>query len=225
VARRDSYRTDNEHSPIDLAEAERRPFPFQTGSPVIVGDQLIAYGFLLKTLGLPVTSRIVEFGAGWGNLAVAFAQTGYDVTVVDVDPSFGALLRRRSTSAAPLDVVVADMLEFEPTACYDAAVFFEAFHHCADHSPCSTGCIGWSDRPASWSLRPSRCSRWRIPGGSAWMGCRSGRRAATAGSSSASIPPTSSWRCAGPAGRGSGGAAGRFRPTNIVLARPWESAH
>jgi SAM-dependent methyltransferase len=133
VAQRDTYETENERSSFNVPEAELRPFPYQTGSPVIVGDQLIAYGFIIKTLGLPAGARIVEFGAGWGNLAIHFAQTGYHVTVVDVDPSFRALLHRRSTPSSPLTVVGTDMLAFETIAPYDAAVFFESFHHCSDH--------------------------------------------------------------------------------------------
>ncbi len=59
--------------------------------------------------------------------------TGFDVTAVEVDPQFCQLIERRCPDQSRLTVTRQDMLAFEPDGSYDAAVFFESFHHCADH--------------------------------------------------------------------------------------------
>jgi SAM-dependent methyltransferase len=133
VSGRGRYSVGHESSPFDLAEALRRPFPFATGSSLVVGDDLVARGSILRALGLPAPARVVEFGPGWGNLTADLAGTGHEVTAVDVDEGFCELVARRVPGAR---VVRADMLSFAAApegGPFDAAVFFESFHHCADH--------------------------------------------------------------------------------------------
>ena len=125
----------NETSPFDLNHAKLRPFPHQTGSPAVVGEQLIAQGFLLKALSfLPPKARLLEFGPGWGNTTLHFLQLGYSVKAVEIDEKFVELVRHRGAAFADqLDVVQGDMLSFTTADSFDAAIFFECFHHCADH--------------------------------------------------------------------------------------------
>ena len=133
ISGRGSYSVVHESSPFDLAEALERPFPFATGSSIVVGEDLIARGSVVRALGLPAPARVVEFGPGWGNLTADLVATGHVVTAVDVDDGFCRLIEQRVPRA---HVVRADMLSFaaEPEGGpYDAAVFFESFHHCADH--------------------------------------------------------------------------------------------
>lgn len=134
ISGRAAYTLDNERSEVDVQAALVRPFPYVTGSAEVVGDQLIAQGFLLKALaGLPVPSRVVEFGPGWGHTTHHFLQLGHRVTAVEVDPGFAELLEARNRPFADrLRVVRSGMLEFRDDAPYDAAVFFESFHHCAE---------------------------------------------------------------------------------------------
>ena len=138
ISGRTGYSVANEHSPFDYERAVVRPFPYQTGSATVVGDDLVARGHLVRCLGDPALelappARVVEFGPGWGNLTVDLAATGFAVTAVEVDAGFADLVRSRCPVGADLSVEVADMLEFEPSEPFDAAVFFESFHHCADH--------------------------------------------------------------------------------------------
>jgi len=138
ISGRAGYTTANEDSPIDVERAVTRPYPFQTGSATVVGDDLVARGFVLRcvgdpALGLAPPARVVEFGPGWGNLTLDLAATGFDVTAVDVSAQFCALVRARAGDAPGVHVVNADMLAFEPGERFDAAVFYESFHHCADH--------------------------------------------------------------------------------------------
>lgn len=134
ISGRAQYQIENEHSPFDLELASHTPFPYQTGSATVVGDQLISQGFLLKALPVAPPAEIVEFGPGWGNTTSHLVKTGYRVTAVEVDPKFCELLRRRCAEHANnLSVVQGDMLAFKSETKFDVAIFFESFHHCTDH--------------------------------------------------------------------------------------------
>jgi SAM-dependent methyltransferase len=141
ISGRETYDTAHEASPFDLERALTRPFPYESGSLKLVGRDLVARGHLLGTLGqaLPavhasVRPRVVEFGAGWGNLTADLVATGLDVTVVELDPKFCALIGQRCANGpGELTVHQGDMLGFTADEPFDAAVFYESFHHCADH--------------------------------------------------------------------------------------------
>ncbi len=76
---------------------------------------------------------MVEFGPGWGNVTADMVATGLDVTAVEVDENFCRLVAERAHGPGRLEVEQADMLTFFAGERYDAAVFYESFHHCADH--------------------------------------------------------------------------------------------
>jgi SAM-dependent methyltransferase len=133
VSGRRDYSTDNEHSPFDVSAALVRPYPWSTGSPLVLGEELMARGFIIKTLGLAPPARIVEFGSGWGNLTLDLARLGFDVTAVEIEPRFCELIDARGRDLDGLRVVESGMLDFAADDPFDAAIFYEAFHHCADH--------------------------------------------------------------------------------------------
>ncbi len=138
VSGRARYDTGNEASPFDLAAALERPFPYQTGSLALVGRDLVARGHLLECLGgafPPGTRarRVVEFGPGWGNLTHDLVATGLDVTAVELDEKFCRVIDHRCDGPGRVTVLQGDMLGFRAEEPFDAAVFFESFHHCADH--------------------------------------------------------------------------------------------
>lgn len=166
-----------EQSPFDFESAKIRPYPYATGSGAQVGAQLIAQGSLLKGLNLQPEASIVEFGAGWGNLTLALAQTGFDVTAVEIGKQFCDLLAYRSNLLKlPLNIIQTDMLSFEASKPYDAAIFFESFHHCSDHKALlkrlhkiikPTGKIFFVGEPITifsqpWGLRLDGQSLWVI---------------------------------------------------------------
>ena len=132
---RDSYEPSvDEHSSFNLEQAKQAPFPYSTRSPGTVGDQLIAQGFLIRTMNLPPNARIVEFGPGWGNTTVHLAQMGYRVTAVEIEKNFVELICHRTKDlGVDVKLVNQDMAAYQPQEQYDAALFFESFHHCADH--------------------------------------------------------------------------------------------
>jgi SAM-dependent methyltransferase len=142
ISGRAAYDTAHEASPFDLERAVTRPFPYESGSLALVGRDLVARGHLLDVLGQALggarnggaaNPSVVEFGAGWGNLTEDLVATGLDVTVVELDPKFCSLITARCTGPGRLTVHQGDMLGFTTAERFDAAVFYESFHHCADH--------------------------------------------------------------------------------------------
>jgi 2-polyprenyl-3-methyl-5-hydroxy-6-metoxy-1,4-benzoquinol methylase len=133
ISGREGYTVANEHVPFDFDALKNNPYPYCTQSPTAVGDQLIAQGFLIKTMNLKPNAKIVEFGPGWGNTTLHFAQMGYEVTAVDTERSFTDLIAYRTAMLSKkVELINQDMLDFNSSKKYDAAIFFECFHHCSD---------------------------------------------------------------------------------------------
>ena len=64
---------------------------------------------------------------------MALATMGVDVTVVEIGEDFVEFLQRQTRHLDNVTIVHGDMLTFEADEPFDAALFFESFHHCADH--------------------------------------------------------------------------------------------
>jgi SAM-dependent methyltransferase len=178
IAGRD-YAVANEVTAFDIEAAVRRPFPFSTGSGTTAGEHIMAVGFLLRAMALPPGSRILEFGPGWGNTTLMLAKLGHRVTVVDIEPHFCELIRRRAAlEGVAVEVVNDDFLWVERAdRQFDAALFFECFHHCADHLRLLRALGGvltpagrvffagepiTADFPLPWGLRLDGNSLWAI---------------------------------------------------------------
>lgn len=136
IAAVDSYSIANERTIIpSIEDATRVPFPYYTHSAQTVGDQLLAIGFIIKTMNLSPGARILEFGPGWGNTTINFARMGYAVTAVDVEPNFVQLINARASMiGCPVRTILGSFGPVPDTQeRFDAVVFFECFHHCEDH--------------------------------------------------------------------------------------------
>lgn len=178
ISGRSQYTIANEHSPFDFEALKNNPFPYCTKSPNTVGEQLIAFGFLIRAMNLAPDSRIVEFGPGWGNTTLHFAQMGYEVTAVDCEDSFLNLIKYRTQNLVnPVKTIKSDMLDFTTNIKYNAAVFFECFHHCMNHLQllenlhnfiADDGLIAFAAEPIvndflyPWGLRLDGMSVWSI---------------------------------------------------------------
>lgn len=110
----------------------RQPYPHSSGSAVEVGNYLGSVAWFLREIAPSPDDRVVEYGSGWGHLALHLAMLGCDVTAVDLnEPSAELLTARAARWGVPLTVATDTFLDFEaPTS--DLIVFFESFHHCAD---------------------------------------------------------------------------------------------
>ena len=174
-----TYDPRNEVTKFDVEAADRLPFPFLTRNCKTTGFFTMGVGFLLHTLQLQPGERVIEFGPGWGNTTIAMAMTGLEVTAVDIESNFCDLLRMRARRHdVHIDVVNADFMWAEEVGePFDAAVFFESFHHCSDHlrllaalrnAVKSDGRVYFAaepiltDFPLPWGLRMDGESLWAI---------------------------------------------------------------
>lgn len=173
------YKPDNEVSEFDVVKMAKRPFPYCHASSSLVGDQLMAIGFIIKAMNLPAGSRILEFGPGWGNTTLILAKMGYSVTAVDIEKRFVDLIARRAEMEdLSVDLIHGDFSiihDFEQK--FDAVLFFECFHHCQDHLSLIKGCDRVLNKngiicfgaepinasfPLPWGLRMDGESVWAI---------------------------------------------------------------
>jgi hypothetical protein len=130
-------------------------------------------------MDLPPGARVVEFGPGWGFTSLWLAKLGHKVTVVEIDPAFCALLARRAAQeGVEIEIVNDDFMWIARAGRqFDAAVFFECFHHCADHlgllaaladAVAPEGALYFAaepitaDFPMPWGLRLDGNSLWAI---------------------------------------------------------------
>ncbi|MBW8886199.1 MAG: class I SAM-dependent methyltransferase [Fibrobacteres bacterium] len=130
------YEFQNEATGFDFEAVKNDFFPYNTGSGAFVGEQLLKQGFAIRNVHLPRGSRIVEFGAGWGNLTVQLALMGYRMTAVELNPPSIALMAHRAgLHGKTISFAQQDMLEFAETTreTFDAALFLASFHHSLDH--------------------------------------------------------------------------------------------
>jgi len=113
----------------------RSPPPYNIESGHLLGDTLICWGFLLRTLDLKPGQSVLEYGPGSGQILLQFARMGVRAAGVDIDPVQTRFIREQGERLG-LDIR-ARVGEFgetvEPCERYDAVVFFEAFHHAFDH--------------------------------------------------------------------------------------------
>jgi SAM-dependent methyltransferase len=132
---RDAYEpTLDESFDLDDSDYLAFPYPFSSRDPGSIAGYLGAVAHAITLIGDRPPARVVEFGSGWGHLAMTLAASGFDVTAVDLNTASVDLLRRRAGAlGVPLNVEHAGFLDFEPGDPYDCVVFFEAFHHC--HRP------------------------------------------------------------------------------------------
>jgi 2-polyprenyl-3-methyl-5-hydroxy-6-metoxy-1,4-benzoquinol methylase len=80
--------------------------------------------------------EVIEFGAGWGELAIPLAKSGQKVTCVDIDDGFIQRIKRiASREGCQVSTVNGDFVEVArdiETKNFDCAVFQSSFHHCLD---------------------------------------------------------------------------------------------
>ena len=126
----------NEDTPgVGELDAWRRPAFYAWGNSHIAGEQILATGLIMLRSGARPGSRIIEFGAGFGQTALAFARLGAKVDTVDINPGFCSAI---NVQAERFEVDLSAHVGhfgFNPAehdGVYDIILFYESFHHCFD---------------------------------------------------------------------------------------------
>lgn len=143
-------------------------------SPSQLGKQLMVAGMTIRAMNLPPGSRVVELGAGCGDVTQQLAQAGYQVTAVEINESYAERIKSRTEQCrTDVTVVNQDMMDFvrHSSEKYDAAVFVAAFHHCMNHLELlqylseritSNGLICFADEPVFLAENPFLPYSWGI---------------------------------------------------------------
>ena len=136
TGRRDYDPVQHEDAPdIAAIDAIRRPAFYGTGDSYFAGGQLMAMGHILMRSGIRPGDRILEYGAGFAQTALAFARLGAKVDTVDVNPAFcravGSIGEHYGAD------LTAHLGQFGDNPAgslhaYDLIFFYESFHHCLD---------------------------------------------------------------------------------------------
>jgi SAM-dependent methyltransferase len=113
-------------------EGVKRPGVYVTGNSSLVGDHIVAYGHILQRSGINSGDHVLEYGPGFGQLALAFARLGAIVDTVEVDPTFHRIV---GSLAAMYDVSLRchrELFGYVPPdrPKFDLVLFYESFHHC-----------------------------------------------------------------------------------------------
>ena len=179
-----NYDVQNEWtSTLQSPEEFERGYPWVSGNLAIVADEIAKPIQILRALhefgrlGL----RVIEFGSGWGNLAIPLAKAGVEVTLVDIDQGFLDRAHRiAEREGVCITSVCGDFLEVaaQGERRHDVAVFQSSFHHCLDFAElliavrdkviAPGGQILFANEPIStdlnfpWGLRYDGESLWAI---------------------------------------------------------------
>ena len=125
--------TTMEHTPLDVARFVARPAAYQYDSRWL-GNYLESFGHIIKKLDVRPGMRVIEFGCGDAELSLHLARFGCDVTVVDIEPDYLEIVRRKANRMeVPIRTVMGDFtdgLDLEP---FDRIFFYQAFHHSLEH--------------------------------------------------------------------------------------------
>jgi 2-polyprenyl-3-methyl-5-hydroxy-6-metoxy-1,4-benzoquinol methylase len=129
------YNTHNEGFSINMEYEVMWGFPYGTQSAHLVGSFLIAYGFLIKTMGLCPGAEILEIGCGTGSLSYHLSKMGYRLTCIDVNEDFLHLVERMTAQCAVKPKLLRmDMNQIDCPQQFDAIIFCESFHHSLWHA-------------------------------------------------------------------------------------------
>lgn len=174
-----NYDAQNELHGFDEEKLRYNVYPYNTQDPKTVAKHLIAAAAILEAIDVPPPAKVLEMGVGWGNTALMLGQTGYNVTVLDIEKKYLDIVRGRferdKLSISCLHKEFFDVEDVDET--FDVILFYECFHHCLDHgrllqilrkklSP--SGVIIFAGEPINdelpfpWGLNPSGQGVWSI---------------------------------------------------------------
>ena len=97
-------------------------------------DHLIATGMILKHCGLKAGDWALEYGAGFGQTALALARLGVNVDTVDISTTFCEFVRQQADFFKVPLTPFPGVFGMNPRGGrkYQLIWFYESFHHCLD---------------------------------------------------------------------------------------------
>lgn len=119
----------------DEADTTRvTPSVYTLGDSAFLGDMMQAFGAVLVALKVSRGHSVLEYGPGDGQIALALARMGCDVTVVDIEKRYLSQIRAQAGQfGVAVTTIEAAFGTAEPGRRYDRILFFEAFHHALHH--------------------------------------------------------------------------------------------
>ena len=134
-----SYAVESDEQDIgwDSADPIRAPGYYQRRDPLAIAaasDHVLATGMLLKHCKLKAGDHALEYGAGFGQTALALARLGVNVDTVDISPRFCDFVRQQADHfQVPLHAHLGRFgMNPRPGGRYQLIWFYESFHHCVD---------------------------------------------------------------------------------------------
>ena len=133
-----SYAVDNELTSTKLSDQEfELGFPWTSKNLSQAWPEMAKVVQVMRELELREFGgkKIVEFGSGWGNLAIPLAKAGLDVSIVDIDQGFLRRVQRKAAAdGVQITAIEGDYVEAADaiTERYDAVIFQASFHHCLE---------------------------------------------------------------------------------------------
>jgi 2-polyprenyl-3-methyl-5-hydroxy-6-metoxy-1,4-benzoquinol methylase len=108
------------------------PNPLGILNTAHVSEHVRATSAMLSIVEIGTSARVIDLGAGHGLSSEVFAFSGCAVDAIDIDPTLGELaMRRANRLKLP---ITRYSVNFDDLGClqdgYDAAFFFQSFHHC-----------------------------------------------------------------------------------------------
>ena len=127
---------EKEHSWGDVDPVRQPGFYLRRDPAAVHGasDHIIATGMMLRHSGLKPGDHALEYGAGFGQTALAMARLGVNVDTVDISATFCEFVR------AQAEYFKVPLQSFQgrfgsnprPGQKYQLIWFYESFHHCVD---------------------------------------------------------------------------------------------
>ncbi|PWC84285.1 hypothetical protein TSH100_18415 [Azospirillum sp. TSH100] len=133
VSGRPLNQSDGELHPVNIQALLHAPNPLGIFNVSHASEMVRALTALMSVSGLGVAPNILDMGAGHGLSSEVFSFCGAQVHAVDIDPALSELSRLRSQRFG--NSINRSTMNFDdaaslPRKTYDAAYFFQSFHHC-----------------------------------------------------------------------------------------------
>jgi 2-polyprenyl-3-methyl-5-hydroxy-6-metoxy-1,4-benzoquinol methylase len=115
---------------FDLEAHSTGPNPYNSRDVDFIARNSIAVMSMLRCANLPPNPAVLDLGCGWGLSTEMMAFCGCDVTAVDINPDFVALVKRRLSDRHLRPAIhLSNFDDVDFSAQFDLAVFYECLHH------------------------------------------------------------------------------------------------